>query len=126
MTLKNVLIANAIVAAIFGLGFIFMPELNLEMFEVEVSKTTIVLARVMGGSIFGYTVIAMALSKVAEGTSKATRRGIALGMMLSWVCTGLLDLYAVISGDLGNLTWLSVGFAIIFIALYSRFTFEKD
>jgi hypothetical protein len=86
-----VLIANALLVFLFGVGLLFAPNALMSLFGILLGPTDAYLARLLGAATLGVGV-------------------------LNWAARGVSDPAAIRALTLGNLTANGVGFAVTLLA----------
>jgi len=120
MKVSTLLQIMAVICFLFGLGYMFMPKQIVAFFGAEANDVAVLAARFMGGSVFGYGVLAWS-TRNAEGS--AIRRSIKLALFVACVIGFVLALLAQVSGVFNAMGWIPVSlFFLAAVALgYFRF-----
>ena len=116
---KWVFIVNAITSFVFGLGFIFMPEISLSSFGIT---TTDYLGYRMFGVILFSNWILLFFARNSDDSD--ARKAIFIFELGGLV---FLNTLMLILMDLTNLmVWFSLILQFIYAALYAYFLFKKE
>ena len=120
MNLRNLFILNAIVAALGGLAFLFMPDRIMGLYGVDVvSDITRQLAQLLGAEMIGMAAITWLLKGAGDPED---RRGLVLALLIGWGA-GLLVSFLHI--DTSSMSWLLTAITYGFFTLafaYFQFT----
>lgn len=120
MSLKLVLIINAVLGLVFGLGFVFAPELLLSHYAVEVGVGGAWMTRFFGAALLGFAVLAWMMSD--SGPSDAREAGVTGLLVANGV--GLVIAVLVMTNGLANaLGWSTVVLYAFFTAMYGYHRF---
>jgi hypothetical protein len=57
MKLNTLFVINAVVAVLFGLGFILIPSQLLSLYDVDMNEAGIYLARLLGAAFLAFAII---------------------------------------------------------------------
>jgi hypothetical protein len=57
MKLNTLFVINAVVAVLFGLGFILIPSQLLSLYDVDMNEAGIYLARLLGAAFLDFAII---------------------------------------------------------------------
>ncbi|MFC1481714.1 hypothetical protein ACFL6E_05665 [Candidatus Neomarinimicrobiota bacterium] len=120
--MKNLLLINAIVALLFGVAFVLLPEQTLAQYGVKLMpKAGIYMARLFGATLLGIAVIswyAFLLGTVAKSS-------IVLGFMVVDGVGFIVSLLAQLDGVVNNLGWSTVAIYLLLGLGFSYFRFIK-
>ena len=114
--------ASASLAAFFGLGYLIMPEMNLEMYELQTSDSALSIMQSAGAAYLGYAAIAFAFMNISDAP---TIKMLALGFMGAWICTTAVSLYFVVNSSISSTGWVSVIIGLFFVVMYGMKRFGK-
>nr|VFJ86037.1 MAG: hypothetical protein BECKLFY1418B_GA0070995_100167 [Candidatus Kentron sp. LFY]VFJ89870.1 MAG: hypothetical protein BECKLFY1418A_GA0070994_100913 [Candidatus Kentron sp. LFY]VFK15424.1 MAG: hypothetical protein BECKLFY1418C_GA0070996_101520 [Candidatus Kentron sp. LFY] len=124
MKLGVLLTLNAMIALMFGLTSIFIPEIMLTIYGAETIGTELVqMTRLFGSVVLGYAVLSW-LARNAEGSD--ARQAILLAFIISYLFGLIVTLFGFFSGVMGMIAWLNVVLYLIFISGYGYFRFAKQ
>lgn len=122
MKLGLMFTVNAVIAAVFGVGFLIVPAELLQQYGVSVNPGTALLGRLFGGTLLGLALLSWQVR--AAATSDAVR-AILLAL---FVIDGLgfaIGLQGVLSGAVNALGWLTVVIYGVLAAGFGYFAFGK-
>jgi hypothetical protein len=118
MKLNTFMIIAAIVALIFGLGFILAPAASLKPYGVSTDVTGLFLGRYLGASLIGLAFVNW-LNRNAP--SNGLLRGLFVTMLLGFV----VALYDKFGGNGNALIWLNVVIYLLLAVGFGYFAFMK-
>ena len=122
MKLGTVFTVNAIVALLFGLGFVLVPEATLAPYGVTTDQAGIDIARLFGAAVLGYAVLTWSARKSEES---AARRAIVLALFLSFSIGLVVTVVNQLSGVANALGWSTVAIYLLFALGYGYFQFAQ-
>ena len=122
MKLSTVMIANAVVSVLFGLGFILAPAQLLSLYGMTADAGGLLIGRLFGASLTGYALLTWLARNLAGGEVRQTIvtalfGGFAVGLIVSFV--------GQLSGLVNALGWSTVVIYALFTAAYGYFRFMK-
>lgn len=118
MKLNTLFIITAILAFIFGLGFILAPVASMNFYGNALEGAGVFLGRYFGAALLGYAFLAW-LNR--NNTSKGVLAGFFAAMVLGFV----VALYDAIAGTHNGLVWLNVVIYLLLGVGFGYFTFGK-
>ena len=119
MKLNAFMIITALVALVFGLGFILAPQWTIGLYGNSLNDVGLFVARYFGAALLGYAFLAWLNRNAA---SRGTLGGFFAAMVLGFA----VSLYDAFAGVHNSLVWLNV---IIYFLLglgFAYFTFMKS
>ena len=81
MKLSTLFMINAVVATLFGLGFVIAPEQVLSLYEVSLPVEGIYIARLLGSAFLAFGIITWMMRGVSTASSEV--RAVLLGFLVS-------------------------------------------
>ena len=120
MTLKNLFTVNAVVAILYGLGFLLVPETVLSLYGLDLSAGGLIITQYLGTAFIGFAVL-MWLQRTKEHTD--ARRAVVLGFLIHFVIGLVLSVISALSGVMNALGWLNVVIYLVFTMGYGYFQF---
>ena len=121
MNLKILFIINAVVAALFGLVFVLMPEDALAQYGVKLMpKAGILVARLFGCTLLGIAVISWLAQSLGASD---IRSAIVLGFFVIDVVGFVVSLLAQLDGVVNNLGWSTVAIYLLLGLGFGYFRF---
>lgn len=118
MKLNTLMTITAIVAFIFGLGFILAPAWSLQPYGVSTDVTGLFMSRYFGAALLGYAFLAWLTRNTA---SKGVQAGFFVAMVLGFV----VAVYDALTGASNALVWLNVVIYLLLGIGFAYFTFMK-
>ena len=125
MTSKSMLTITAIVAILYGLAFVLIPDNLNALYGVPSAPHTALYTRFFGSALLGLGVITWFAK---DFRSWDAIRGVLIGTAVTTAIGGLIALFAVVTGLSNAMTWTSVlVYALIFVgAVYWLSQGEKN
>jgi hypothetical protein len=117
MKLNTLLAINAVVAVIFGLGFVLIPETLLSFYGVSLSAAGLYLGRLLGGAFLGYGI----LSWLVRDGSGHEMRAIVLALFVSEIIGFVITVFYQLQGVANALGWST---AAIYLLLGAAFGYH--
>jgi hypothetical protein len=118
MSLSLLFMANAVVAILFGIGFLIAPASVLNIYGVDSSPALESLGQYYGAALIAWGVVAWLARRLSVENARATVvPGFAIGDVLALIAAVL----GVINGVTGSLGWLNVVLFAAFAAGYGYF-----
>jgi hypothetical protein len=109
----------ALVAFIFGLGFILAPVATVNLYGNTLEGVGVFVARYFGAALLGYAFLAW-LSR------NAYSKGVAGGFFAAMVLGLAVSLYDAFSGTSNALVWLNVAIYFLLAVGFGYFAFMKS
>lgn len=122
MTHRTLFLINAILAVLFGLGFLLVPVPLLASYGVELNDAGLFITRLLGSEFIGYAIISWLL-KDTPGSSEL--RAVILAMFVSDLIAFVLALIYQLQGVANALGWLTVAIYLLLAAGFGYFYFSK-
>jgi hypothetical protein len=122
MKLNTFMIISAIIALIFGLGFILAPATSLKPYGTTTDLTGQFLGRYLGASLLG---IACIVWLTRNAPPSDTRKGLLTGLFITMVLGFLVALYDKFAGTSNNFIWVNVAIYLLLAIGFGYFTFMK-
>jgi hypothetical protein len=118
MKLNTFMIIAAIIALIFGLGFILAPAWSLQPYGTSTNLTGEFLGRYFGASLIG-------LAFVNWLTRNTASKGLLAGLFVTMVLGFVVALYDKFAGSGNALIWLNVVIYLLLAIGFGYFAFMK-
>ena len=122
MKLGNLFAVNAVIAGLFGLGFIFAPAQVLAQYGLTIDAGFSLVAQLFGAALIGYAVLTWPVRKA--GDSEALR-AIVFALLLSDGVAFVLALMAQLKGTVNSLGWSTVAIYLLLAVGFAYFHFAK-
>lgn len=122
MKLSTLFTVHAIVALLFGFGFVFAPAATLAPYGVTVNEGGILISRLLGAAFFGFSMISWFARNSEESTA---RQAIVLGYFLGFSVGFAASLFGQLSNVGNALGWSTVGIYLLLALGYGYFQFIK-
>jgi hypothetical protein len=118
MRLNTLMTITAVVAFLFGVGFIIAPAASLAFYGNTTDKVGLFLGRYLGASLLGLAFLAWLLRREP---SKQVQIGFFAAMVLGFA----VSLYDAFAGDHNGLVWLNVVIYLLLGVGFGYFAFMK-
>ncbi len=125
MKLKTLFIIHAIVVAIWGIGFLLVPETVLSIYGItgtDITKSTLIMSQYLGATFVGLCVLFFLARDVEKGD---TQKALMIGGLTASFLVGAVAVYSQYSFRLINLIWLTVAICLFLTLGYVYFLFVK-
>jgi hypothetical protein len=110
MKLKHVFIANTLLCAFFGIGFVAAPAMQFATFGGQTSTLAELVARVYGSSLLGYALTSWVSRNAGASTA---RTGIVVGNILFHLLGAALLVMGNLAGALNAMAWLAIVLSLL-------------
>lgn len=120
MKVNTLMIVNAVVAVLFGLGFVLSPGGVVGLYTTETGATLEFLAQLLGGAFLGIGVITWAARNAPDSEA---RRAILLGLFVGNAVGCVLALIAQVGGVVNALGWSTVVIYLLLAVGFGYFRF---
>ncbi len=122
MNLKNLFLVNAIVAGVFGLIFVLLPEQTLAQYGISLMpKAGILMARLFGAALLALGIV----SWFARDMGAEAQDGIMLAIIVGNGGGFIISLFAQLDGVANNLGWSTVAIYLVLGLGFAYFKFLK-
>ena len=113
---------SMIFETIFGIGFIFAPDILLGPMGVTLDEAATTFARLFGSAIISFPFI---LYFARKSTNLEFKKSVIKSMFIYYTVSTILLLIAQLNGQMNSLGWSVVGLHIVFTFWFGRFLFKK-
>jgi hypothetical protein len=122
MKLGNLFTVNAVIACLFGLGFVFAPAKVLAQYGLTVDAGFGLVAQLFGAALLGYAILTWSARKAGDSDA---RRAIVLALFVSNAVGFVLALMAQLKGLVNTLGWSTVAIYLVLALGFAYFQFTK-
>ena len=119
MKLNAFMTITALVALIFGLGFILVPDFTIGLYGNTLGEVGVFVARYFGAALLGYAFLAWY-------NRNAASKGVLGGFFAAMVLGLAVSLYDAFAGVHNTLVWLNVAVYFLLAVGFGNFTFMKS
>lgn len=105
MTLKTFFTVFAVLSALFGIGFVTVPNDVLAMYGFPASPHVAVMARLFGGTLLAFAVIQWMARDLRD---ERALTALLMGLGISHVVNLLISIAATMAGTINVLGWTTV------------------
>jgi hypothetical protein len=116
MKLSTWLTINAVVAFLFGLAFLILPDTTLSLYGVQLTPPGVMVSRLLGAAFLGFGIITWML----RNSSGPEVRAVVLALALSELLGFVVSLYYQLKGISNPLGWSTV---VIYLLLGAGFAY---
>jgi len=120
MKLSALMIVNAIIAAVFGLGFVFAPGQVTSLYSPETGAVLEYVAQLLGAALLAFAVLTWFARNVPDSEA---RRAIVLAMFVGDGVGFVLALIAQIQGIQNAMGWSTVVIYLLLALGFGYFRF---
>ena len=110
MKLSTLFVITAIIAFLFGLGFVLFPANILSLYGVTLSINGVYMSRLLGAAFLGFAIISWL---VRNATGSAEVRAIAFAFFISDILGFIITLYYQLQGISNALGWTTVAIYLL-------------
>ncbi len=119
MKLNTFLKVHAVIALVFGLGFLFIPALILSFYtSVELNEAGVFMARLFASAILTYSAVLWFASDTPDSEAK---RAIVKGFFFTMLIGFAVALHFQLTGPINALGWSTVALYAFLSACYFKF-----
>jgi hypothetical protein len=122
MKLKNLLMVNAIVSALFGLGFVLVPGQVYAIYGVDMTDHLRYTSELFGAALIGLAVISWMARSAAPSTA---RSAIVTGFFVGESLGFIMALIGQFRDTAVSLGWLNVAIYLLIALGFAYFLFIK-
>ncbi|MEJ2486114.1 MAG: hypothetical protein P8Y68_10300 [Anaerolineales bacterium] len=122
MNFSFLMIINAIVAVVFGVGFVFAPGQTLSYYGISPDAAFRLVAQLFGAALVGFAVLTWSARNAAASEA---RNAILLALFVSDGIGLILSLIGQIQGVPNALGWLNVAIYLFLTLGFGYFLFSK-
>ena len=122
MKLSTLMVVNALVAAIFGVGFVVVPGQLMSLYGPEVSPQLVYVARLFGAALLGFAVLTWTAKNAPDSD---TRRAILLALFVGDGIGFVVALIGQIGGVMNALGWSTVVIYLLLAIGFGYFCFAQ-
>jgi hypothetical protein len=123
MKLETFLTIAAVIAIVFGLGFLAAPALMLTQYGIVASPGTVIMARFFGAVLLNLGFVLFLARRVSE---PVTRTGIVRGSLIGALLGLLVAIHGQRVGAVNALGWSTVAVYTFLLLGYAYFAFAKS
>ncbi|MDH3291304.1 MAG: hypothetical protein OEO20_10570 [Gemmatimonadota bacterium] len=120
MQLSALMIVNAIVAVVFGLGFVLAPGQVTSFYSPEVGATLEYVAQLFGAALLGFAVLTWVARNAPDSEA---RRAILLALFVGDGVGFVIALIAQLGGIVNALGWSTVAIYLVLAIGFGYFRF---
>ncbi len=122
MKLNTFMIIAAVIAFIFGIGFIVAPTESLKLYGVTTDIVGSFLGRYLGAALIG---LAFIIFLTRDAPASPTRKGLLQGLFVTMVLGFVIALYDRFAGTGNAFIWVNVILYLLLAIGFGYFAFMK-
>ena len=122
MKLSNLLIINAILTLIYGIGFVLVPAAVWSIYGMTPSPGMSLAGQFFGVALIGIGLVTWFARNVVDS---AAQRAIILGLLIADVVGIIVAVLGTLSGVMNAVGWSAVGIYLLLALGYAYFQFAK-
>ena len=123
MRLKTLLVINAVVSAVYGLGFVLVPGQVVSLYGVEESAALMYTGQLFGAALIAFAVLTWSARNAVESEA---RRAIVLALLIGDAVGFIVALIGQLGEVVNALGWSSVGLYLLLTLGFAYFQFVKQ
>jgi hypothetical protein len=121
MKLSSFLVIKAIVCAIFGIGFVFLPRALMSIYGATLDTTGVFMSQLFGAVFIGIGLICWLYKNMDSNILK----GITYALCITDSIGFIIALFNQLSGNFNAFGWINVALWFLFALGLSYFSFLK-
>ncbi len=122
MKLSTLLIINAVVAALFGIAFVLVPDQVGSLYGVEATATLNYAGQLLGAAFVGFAVLTWSARNANDSSA---RRAIVLALLVSDGVGFIVALIGQLADVVNSLGWSTVAIYLLLALGWGYFQFAK-
>ncbi len=122
MKIRTLMIVNAIVAGLFGIGFVLVPGQVLSQYGITTDAAFVLVGQLLGAAFIGFAVLTWA---ARNSTDSEARRAILLALFVGDAIGFIVALIAQLGGIVNALGWSTVAIYLLLAIGWGYFRFTK-
>jgi len=122
MTLKNWMSAKAVICVLFGLGFVFIPEMLASFYGMSTNDSGVLMTRFFGQA---FVLLGLLLWLARNISEPATQRAFSISVFIGDIVGFVIAIMAQMSGVVNALGWLSVALYLVLALGFGYFLIAK-
>ena len=123
MKLNALMVVNAIVAGLFGIGFLVVPAQLLSQYGITTDAQFEMVGQLFGAALIGFAVLTWA---ARNATDSDARRAILLGIFVCNAIGFVVALIGQLGGVVNTLGWSTVAIYLMLALGFGYFRFAKQ
>lgn len=122
MTIRTLMIVNAIIAGLFGIGFVLVPGQLLSQYGITPDPAFNLVGQLLGAAFIGFAVLTWAARNT---TDSEARRAILLALFVGDAIGFIVALIAQLGGIVNALGWSTVVIYLLLALGWGYFRFVQ-
>jgi len=122
MKIKTLFIIYAVISAVFGLTFVFVPVKTLAIYGITLGPGGITIARLFGAALLEFAFLSWFVRNLGQSE---TRKAIILALFIGEVIGFFVALFGQLSGAVNALGWSTVAVYLLLATAFGYFYFSE-
>ena len=122
MKLSTLMVVNALVAAVFGVGFVVVPGQVMSLYGTEVTPQLQYVAQLFGAALLGFAVLTWTARNALDSDA---RRAIVLALFVGDGIGFVVSLIGQLGGVMNALGWSTVVIYLLLALGFAYFCFAQ-
>jgi hypothetical protein len=122
MKLGNLFAVNAVIAGLFGVGFVVAPARVLAQYGLTMDAGFGLIAQLFGAALIGYAILTWAARNAGDSDA---RQAIVLALFIADGVAFVLALMGQLKGTVNSLGWSTVAIYLLLAIGFAYFYFTK-
>ena len=122
MSLKSFFSVHAVIALLFGLGFLLAPTQLASLYGGQLTQAGAYIGRLFGSALLTFAVI---LWLARESSDSAARRAMVLGFFITLIVGTIVTLHGQISSAVNDLGWSTFAVYALLTLGYGYFAMKQ-
>ncbi len=125
MKLSTLLTINAIVAILFGLGFLLIPDTLLSWYGVDLPVAGIFISRLLGAAFVAFATVSWEVRTADSAADSSAVRAILLSFFIGDILGALISLIYQVDGVANALGWTTVAIYLLLGLGFGYFSLRR-
>ena len=122
MKLNNLMIINAIIAAVFGIAFVLVPAQVITLYGLTVDAPLKYVGQLFGAALVGFAILTWS---ARNATDSDARKAIVLALFVSDGVGFIVALIGQLAGVVNSLGWSTVAIYLVLAVGFGYFQFTR-
>jgi len=115
-------VITAVVALVFGVAFLVVPEMTFQQFGVDTYASTLLAGRFFGSALVEVGLILWFVKGVDDA---ATQRGLGIALLISLILGLIVNVMGVVAGTIRTNGWITILIYVLLALGYAFMLFLK-
>ena len=123
MNFRTLMTVNAVIAFLFGLGFVLIPWQVYKFYAVAANPQINYMGQLFGAALIGFAILTWKAKSAADSDC---RKAIILALFLSNIIGFIVALFAQLGGVVNSMGWSTVLIYLFLASGFGYFYFSKS